>query len=93
MKWGLVIKDRIAAAQIEKCDVTIRTLKSYRESATKLLSNNGIIYGYSYLYFCNCWFVLDFWEINLEKFSSMNWISSLFQTWFLLPLQPSKIND
>ena len=50
MKWGLVIKDRIAAAQIEKCDVTIRTLKSYRESATKLLSNNGIIYGYSYLY-------------------------------------------
>ena len=43
-------KRSYSTAQIEKCDVTIRTLKSYRESATKLLSNNGIIYGYSYLY-------------------------------------------
>ena len=30
-----------------------------------------------------CWSVLYFWQINLEISSSMNWIFSLFQTWFL----------
>ena len=71
MKWGLVIKDRMAAAQIEKCDVTIRTLKSYRESATKLLSNNGIIYGYSYLYEYTYPLLICTWflKINLEESS------------------------
>jgi hypothetical protein len=39
-----------------------------------------------------CWSVLDIWKINLEKLSSMNWIFSLFQTWFLLPVYPAKIN-
>ena len=33
-----------------------------------------------------CWSVLDFWKIKLEKSSSMNWIFSLFQTGFLLPV-------
>ena len=33
-----------------------------------------------------CWSVLDFWKINLKKSSSTNWIFSLFQTWFLLPV-------
>ena len=28
----------------------------------------------------SCWFVLDFWKINLEKSSSTNWIFSLFRT-------------
>ena len=32
------------------------------------------------------WSVLNFWKINLGKSSSMNWIFSLFQTWFLLPV-------
>ena len=35
---------------------------------------------------CPCWSVLDFWKINLEKSSSMNWIFSLFRTEFLLPV-------
>ena len=33
-----------------------------------------------------CWSVLDFWKINLEKSSLVNWIFSLFQTGFLLPV-------
>ena len=37
-------------------------------------------------------FVLDFWKINLEKSSSTNWIFRLFQTEFLLPGLPAKIN-
>ena len=32
------------------------------------------------------WSVLDFWKINLEKSSLTNWIFSLFQTEFLLPV-------
>ena len=39
-----------------------------------------------------CWSVLDFWKIQMGKSSSTNWIFSLFQTGFLLPVQPSKIN-
>ena len=39
-----------------------------------------------------CWSVLDFWKINLEKSSSTNWIFSLFQTIFLQPVEPTKIN-
>ena len=39
-----------------------------------------------------CRSVLDFWKINLEKSSLANWIFSLFQTGFLLPVQPAKIN-
>ena len=38
-----------------------------------------------------CWAVLDFWKINLEKSSLTNWIFSLFQTGFLLPVWPTKI--
>ena len=30
--------------------------------------------------------VLDFWKIKLEKSSLTNWISSQFQTGFLLPV-------
>ena len=33
-----------------------------------------------------CWSVLDFWKINLEKSSSMNWIFSPLRTGFLLPV-------
>ena len=39
-----------------------------------------------------CWPLLDFWEINLQKSSRINWIFSLFQTGFLLTVQPAKIN-
>ena len=35
--------------------------------------------------------VLDFWKIKLEKSSLMNWIFSLFWTWFLQATQAVKI--
>ena len=32
------------------------------------------------------------WSVFFEKSSSTNWIFSLFGTWFLLPVYPTKIN-
>ena len=40
---------------------------------------------------CPCSSVLDFWKVKFEELSSTNWVFSLFQTWFLLPVQPAKI--
>ena len=39
-----------------------------------------------------CWSVLDFWKINLEKSSLTKRILILFETEFVLPVLPAKIN-